>query len=578
MNRLILAVGVLVVSAGAATAQNAKISSDLSQLDPNTNVNVIVQFNQPPNVVQHAKVWALGGSLRAELHSIRGAAYSVSAWAAQQLASDPDVVFISPDRKVHMLLDNTTAAVNAPAAWSAGLDGSGIGVALIDSGISEHDDLQGSQGSRIVYRQSFVSGDTNDDFGHGEHVAGILGGNGTDSICATCTRNFIGVAPNVSLIDLQALDGNGNGSDSTVIAAIEQAIQLQSVYNIRVINLSLGRYVYESYTQDPLCQAVEAAWQAGIVVVAAAGNEGRINWKGINGYGTVTAPGNDPYVITVGAMKSMGTPQRTDDLIASYSSKGPTQIDHIVKPDLVAPGNLVVSLLSPTGILEGLYPQDAVPLSYYESNGDATPSSSYFTLSGTSMAAPVVSGAVALMLEANPGLTPDQVKARLMLTAYKTFPASSTAYDPTTGMSYTSYYDIFTVGAGYVDIQAALADNTPFFGTALSPTAVFYGQPSNATTAVTGEAYIACSFGTVCATSQGVGGGSAAGGSGTPAWGVQSIWGNQSVGQDLSISGNRSIWGTSSIWSSTSIFATRSIWGTSTTSDESLDIAISGEN
>src|SRR5208282_1418967 len=128
---------------------------------------------------------------------------------------------------------------------------------------------------------------------------------------------------------------------------IQTAIQLKATYNIRVINLSLGRPVFESYTVDPLCQAVEAAYKAGIVVVVAAGNDGRDNSEGTNGYATITAPGNDPYVITVGAMKSMGTPTRADDLIATYSSKGPTAIDHIVKPDIVAPGNLQVSLNSP---------------------------------------------------------------------------------------------------------------------------------------------------------------------------------------------------------------------------------------
>ena len=146
------------------------------------------------------------------------------------------------------------------------------------------------------------------------------------------------------------LDANGGATDSQVIAAINQAISLKSKYNIRVINLSLGRAVYESYKLDPLCQAVEKAWKNGIVVVVAAGNNGR--YLPTSGYGTVTAPGNDPYVITVGAMKPMGTPQRTDDLIASYSSKGPTVVDRVVKPDLVAPGNLLVSTDTPGTTLE----------------------------------------------------------------------------------------------------------------------------------------------------------------------------------------------------------------------------------
>ena len=280
---------------------------------------------------------------------------------------------------------------------------------------------------------------------------------------------FKGIAPNVQLINLRVLDRNGSGTDSSVIAAIDRAIQLKSKYNIRVINLSLGRPVYESYTLDPLCQAVEAAYQAGIVVVVSAGNDGRDNSAGTNGYGTITAPANDPYVITVGAMKSMGTPTRADDQIATYSSKGPTAIDHIAKPDLVAPGNLVVSIIeNASSTLATTYPQNAIPLSYYVTGG-STAASSYFTLSGTSMAAPAVSGAVALLLQQNSKLTPDQVKARLMKTAYKTFPQYSTYTDPTTGVTYTDQYDLFTVGAGYLDVQAALANTDSFRGVATSP-------------------------------------------------------------------------------------------------------------
>ena len=196
------------------------------------------------------------------------------------------------------------------------------------------------------------------------------------------------------MINLRVLDQNGQGSDSLVIDAINQAIALKNAYNIRVINISLGRPIYESYTQDPLCQAVEAAWKAGIVVVVAAGNDGRDNSFGTNGYGTINAPANDPYVITVGSMKTMGTPDRSDDLIATYSAKGPTQVDQVVKPDIVAPGNQIVSLLaSPSDTLPATYSQDLVPLTYYMQTGHGN-SSQYYMLSGTSMATPVVSGAV----------------------------------------------------------------------------------------------------------------------------------------------------------------------------------------
>ena len=290
---------------------------------------------------------------------------------------------------------------------------------------------------------------TVDQYGHGSHVAGILGSNGSGSV-------YIGIAPASNILNLRVLDQNGNGTDATVIAAIDTAIALAKTYNIRVINMSLGRPVFEPAALDPLCQAVEQAWKAGIVVVVAAGNDGRDNSAGTSGYGTITAPGNDPYVITAGAMKTEGTTTRTDDNIASYSSKGPTAFDHYVKPDIVAPGNLVVSTMMGAETLS----------QEYGTSNRINPS--FFILSGTSMATPVVSGAAALLIQKNPSLTPDQVKARLMRTATKTFPVSSIAVDPTTGISYTSYYDIFTVGAGYLDVTAALADTTVATGTALS--------------------------------------------------------------------------------------------------------------
>jgi serine protease AprX len=318
-----------------------------------------------------------------------------------------------------------------------------------------------------------VGGGTDDHYGHGQHVAGIIAGNGARSSASTAFLTFRGLAPSANLINLRVLDQNGRGTDSTVIAAIQQAIKLKDRYNIRVINLSLGRPVFESYTLDPLCQAVEQAWKAGIVVVVAAGNRGRDDSQGTSGYATVQAPGNDPYVITVGAMKTLATPSRGDDLIASYSSKGPTLIDHIAKPDLVAPGNRVVSLLASTAQLQNQYPGNAVPLQSYENTGSTARSSDYYTMSGTSMATPMVSGAVALLLQQNPDLSPDQVKARLMKTATKSFPSLSIATDPTTGLLYTSQYDIFTVGAGYLDVWAALNNTEIANGTALSPTAQY---------------------------------------------------------------------------------------------------------
>jgi serine protease AprX len=561
MIRRLVAIAILATSASLAFGQSAKVARDLQNLRPTTSVDVIVQFTQVPTARHHQKVIARGGKLRAELKSIKGGAYTMPAEAIEDLAKDPEVTHISADHKLGALLDLSADAVNAASAWQAGLDGTGIGIAIIDSGLSNSNDLKNAQGAlRVVYNWSYVGGGTDDHYGHGEHVAGIAAGNGSLSTGSIYTRTFKGMAPNANLINLRVLDQNGEGTDSGVIAAIDQAISLKAQYNIRVINLSLGRPVFESYTMDPLCQAVEAAWTAGIVVVAAAGNDGRDDSMGTEGYATITAPGNDPYVITVGAMKTEGTPTRTDDLIASYSSKGPTLIDHVVKPDLVAPGNLVVSLLASTATLQQTYPSTLIENDYYENNNQTNFSNNYYCLSGTSMATPVVSGAAADLIEAHPNLTPDQVKARLMKTAYKVFPASSTAVDPLTGQIYVDYYDIFTIGAGYLDIQAALADTSLATGTALSPTAS-YDQTS-------GDVYLVASSSSVWNTLSVSGSQSV--------WGLRSVWGNS-----VFLSGSNALWGSQAVWGSQSIWGNRAIWGTEaiwgTSTADAADILIHGE-
>src|SRR5260370_361243 len=174
------------------------------------------------------------------------------------------------------------------------------------------------------------------------------------------------------------------------------------------------------------------------------------------------------HAITVGAMKTLETVTKNDDLIASYSSKGPSYIDLTLKPDVVAPGNLVVSLLAPGSTLASEYPGNIVTPSYYTSSANAGPSQ-YLRLSGTSMATPVVSGTVALMLQYDPSFSPDTIKARLMKTATKNFPATSTATDPSTGTTYTSTYDAFTIGAGYLDIGGAVFSTDVTQGSAASP-------------------------------------------------------------------------------------------------------------
>src|SRR5229473_2720799 len=355
-----------------SAAQSSKLSRDLQALPSGTAVNVLVQYYNPPTSTDVNAAKGLGASNGKGLGLVKGYRWTMSQGQLSNLISkDSNVKYISLDRPLQGAMNNAVPAVGADIARSLGYDGTGVGVAVIDSGVNSVWDLTqagASKVSRIVYSQNFdpSANTTNDLYGHGTHVAGIIAGYGGSSSCGNCDITFRGIAPNANIINLRALDQNGSATDSTVIAAIQQAIALKSQYNIRVINLSLGRGIFESYTLDPLCQAVEQAWKDRKSVVVAAGNYGRDNSNGNNGYGTITVPGNDPYVITVGAMKTMGTATRADDLIASYSSKGPTLLDHVVKPDLVAPGNLIISdLASTTDTLFTSYLQNAVPVTYY---------------------------------------------------------------------------------------------------------------------------------------------------------------------------------------------------------------------
>ena len=232
---------------------------------PSQQVKVIVQYKQAPKTAAFSRVQNMGGRVGHHLGLVRGAAFTVPAGSLQALANDPEVAFVSLDHPLKGMDDYTDAAMNVSAAVNAAYDGTGIGVAVIDSGINDmHSDLAKETVSRVLYHQDFTGTTTYlnykrvwDLYGHGTHVAGIIGGNGNKS-----NGRYAGVAPNVNLIDLRVLDANGAGSDSEVIAAIQQAIALKDTYNIRVINLSLGRGIFSGYAQDPLCQAVESAWRA----------------------------------------------------------------------------------------------------------------------------------------------------------------------------------------------------------------------------------------------------------------------------------------------------------------------------
>jgi serine protease AprX len=285
--------------------------------------------------------------------------------------------------------------VNAPAVWKAGGSGRGVTVAVLDSGVANAADL--GNGSRVLVHVGFAGAPDSqhpDPGGHGTHIAGTIAGDGTLS-----AGQYIGMAPKANIVDVQVLDAKGEGRISSVVRGIEWVLAHQQQFNIRVINMSFGAPPLVSYKFDPFAAAAEIAWRRGIVMVAASGNTGPNS-------GTVASPGIDPYVITIGATDDQATLQLSDDTLAWFSSWGTAQ-DSVAKPDLVAPGRKVVSVLVPGSTLDTLMPDHEVV---------ALNGSKYFRLTGTSMSTAVVSGAVALVLEHQPALTPDQVKKILVST------------------------------------------------------------------------------------------------------------------------------------------------------------------
>jgi serine protease AprX len=400
---------------------------------PSGSSRVIVRLSQSaslPNVASLLR--AAGGRLGRRLPSIASQVVVVPNIALRLLAANPLIERITLDRPVAGAMERTAQTIGARAIrQNLGLDGTGVGVAIIDSGvIGWHDDLaDAGVGQRVDRFVDFVDGSTqaHDDYGHGTHVAGIIAGNGYDSDGART-----GIAPGARLVVLKVLDEAGRGYMSDVIAAFDYAIAEREALNIRVINLSVASGVHESYNADPLTLAAKRAVDAGIVVVAAAGNNGR-GTQGQTQYGGVTSPGNAPWVLTVGASSHMGSIDRADDTIAAFTSRGPTALDHAAKPDIVAPGVGIESLSNPDStlyssayqyLLEGTRPTSFLP---------------YLSLSGTSMAAPAVTGTIALMLQANPSLTPNEIKAILQYTAEE-----------------HANYDPLTQGAGFVNARGAV--------------------------------------------------------------------------------------------------------------------------
>ena len=316
-----------------------------------TRVIVELQPNAqlPPEFKRFAK-------RNGKLGIINGLVVDMPNGLLKKLSAYPSVFRIHHDRPFTNSNYRTAVTVGTRAAQAVyGYTGGGVGVAVIDSGIATwHDDLTSRSSTlypwgnqRVAAFVDFVNGQAApyDDDGHGTQVAGIIAGNGYDSY-----GQKAGMAPAASLVSLKVLDANGAGTVSNIIAALDWVLANHTTYNIRVVNLSVGAAVYESYWTDPLTLAAKRVVDAGVVVVGAAGNVGQ-NAAGQPQYGGITAPGNAPWVITVGASSTNGTPKRSDDSMASFSSRGPTYLDWSAKPDLVAPGVGTVALSDPNSTL-----------------------------------------------------------------------------------------------------------------------------------------------------------------------------------------------------------------------------------
>jgi Subtilisin-like serine proteases len=431
---LILGTGFLPASHGFSSNANIQpVLAYLATRNPGEMVHVIVQKTTGSSGTE-LQVARLGGKITKDLSIINAVAAEMTAGSALHLSRFSSVRWISLDASMMSTacsgcIDTASLAnayvysIRANQVWnsSAYLQGNGIGVAVVDSGINPNGDLYTIMGVNRQVADVRFNNDHNqtatDGYGHGTHVSSVVGGDGSES-----GGKYIGVAPMVNIINVKVSNDDGSATMADVVAGLQWVLENKDRYNIRVVNLSINSSVAESYNTSPLDAAVEILWFNKIVVVVSAGNKGS---------GAVFPPANDPFVITVGATNDKGTNSISDDVVASFSGYGKTT-DGFNKPDIVAPGtNIIARLVNQNQGLAGAHPLNRV-------------GTDYFVMSGTSMAAPMVSGAIALLLQDEPALTPDQVKYRLMSTANKSWKA----------------YSSDTAGSGYLDVYAAVQGTT----------------------------------------------------------------------------------------------------------------------
>jgi serine protease AprX len=427
---IILLILVLLIAPGpadsfaAANVQPALLA--MATEDAQSTVRVIVQKSSPDASIEFL-VTELDGTVLKDLHIINAVVATMPAGNVPFLAQSEAVRWVSLDGPVansgkppkdpapeplpeNFYLDT----LNVRPVWEMGYTGQGVTVAVIDSGIFTDRDFSvepGKPHTRLIKNLNLTnsSATSSDLFGHGTHVAGIIGGHGGES-----GGLYSGVAPGIEIINLKILDDFGMAYESDTVDALQWVLDNKDAYNIRVVNLSVNSSTEQSYHTSPLDAAAEILWFNGIVVVASAGNRSADwSWDTIN-----TAPANDPFIITVGSSHENYDAYRSNDYMAIFSANDITA-DGFMKPDVVAPGKDIVSVLSSGSDWYYDYPERSVM------------DKEYFRISGTSMSAPMVSGAVALLLQAEPNLTPDQVKYRLMNTGstiYGDFPGADFAY------------------------------------------------------------------------------------------------------------------------------------------------------
>ncbi len=356
-----------------------KLSPELREMEYSQNpehpCRIIVEMSQPVAGRIASLVNQSRGKVLREVDVFPGLVVELPFSNIQAITWSPYIKKIWRDAKVQTLMDIAAPTVGGYTAQESGFTGKDMVAAVIDTGIFPHSDLAYPE-NRIIGWYDLVNERNSpyDDNGHGTHIAGIIAGNGI-----TSKGRYRGMAPEAKLIGVKALNRNGSGNTSDVIAAIEWCIRNREQYNIKVINLSLGSIAQDSCRNDPLCRAAGAAWKNGMVVCAAAGNDGPEP-------GTINTPGINSSIITVGNLDDNATIEWDDDQINSSSSCGPT-IDKINKPDVLAPGTAINSLRVPRG---------------------------YRAFSGTSMATGVVTGGILQLLEKYPDLKPNDLKSLLL--------------------------------------------------------------------------------------------------------------------------------------------------------------------